>query len=184
MATVNISGVGAVNFPDNMPHSEIQKHSARLSAIHNISRRTGSIDVTRSLPFAKKLVEKGNAPPEVRHFVSSAQHAPDGREHVDFASGRHALISAGVVGGNDLVRSEFTKTLGEDLREGTGRLQGRNSQGALPPIFFLYVHSSRRQRSIRSTMNPAMKIDQPIFYPGLVLLPGDPVHSGCGFLLQ
>ena len=61
--------------------------------------------------------------------------------------------------------------------------QGRNSQRTLPSIFFLYVHSSRRQRSICSAMNPAMKINQPIFQPGLVLLPGDPVHSGSGFLL-
>src|SRR6516162_3453890 len=61
--------------------------------------------------------------------------------------------------------------------------QGRNSEWTLPSIFFLYVHSSRGQRSIRSAMNPAMKINQPIFQPGLILLPGDPVHSGSGFLL-
>jgi len=54
----------------------------------------------------------------------------------------------------------------------------------LPSIFFLYVHSSRRQRSIRSAMNPAMEINQPIFKSGFILLPGDPAHSGCGFPLQ
>jgi hypothetical protein len=53
----------------------------------------------------------------------------------------------------------------------------------LPSIFFLYVHSSRRQRSIRSAMDPAMKINQPIFEPGLLLLPGNSVHSRCGFPL-
>src|SRR5215475_2952325 len=31
--------------------------------------------------------------------------------------------------------------------------QGRNPQRALSPIFFLYVHSSRGQRSIYSAMN-------------------------------
>ena len=61
--------------------------------------------------------------------------------------------------------------------------QGRDSERTLPSIFFLYVHSSRRQRSIRSAMNPAMEINQPIFESGLILLPGDPVHSGCGFPL-
>jgi hypothetical protein len=33
-------------------------------------------------------------------------------------------------------------------------------------------------------MNPTMEIDQSIFEPGFILLPSDPVHSGCGFLLQ
>jgi hypothetical protein len=61
--------------------------------------------------------------------------------------------------------------------------QSRDSEWALPSIFFLYVHSSRRQRSIRSAMNPALEIDQPIFESGLIILPGDPVHSGCGFPL-
>src|SRR3974390_406342 len=53
--------------------------------------------------------------------------------------------------------------------------QGRDSQWTLPSIFFLYVHSSRRQRSIRSAMNPAMEIDQTIFHSGLILLPSDPL---------
>jgi hypothetical protein len=61
--------------------------------------------------------------------------------------------------------------------------QGRDSEWTLPSIFFLYVHSSRRQRSIRSAMDPAMKINQPIFEPGLLLLPGNSVHSRCGFPL-
>src|SRR5262252_1389675 len=62
--------------------------------------------------------------------------------------------------------------------------QGRDPQWTLSSIFFLYVHSSRGQRSIRSAMNPAMKIHQPIFQSGLILLPRDPVYSGCSFPLQ
>jgi len=38
-------------------------------------------------------------------------------------------------------------------------LQRRNPEWALPPIFFLDIHSSRRCRSERSAMHPAMKID-------------------------
>ena len=38
--------------------------------------------------------------------------------------------------------------------------QSRNPQWALPPIFFLYVHSSRRQRSIHSAMNSTVEIDE------------------------
>src|SRR5215831_12224589 len=38
-------------------------------------------------------------------------------------------------------------------------LQSRDSQWTLPSIFFLYVHSFRRHRSVRSAMDPAMKID-------------------------
>src|SRR2546427_11168771 len=50
-------------------------------------------------------------------------------------------------------------------------LDSRDREWALPPIFFLYVHSSRGHRSIRSAMYPAMKIDQAIFHFGLILLP-------------
>ena len=62
--------------------------------------------------------------------------------------------------------------------------QGRNPQWTLPPICFLYVHSSRWLRAIRSTMNSAVEIDQSIFQPDFILLPCDPVHSGCGFSLE
>ena len=85
---------------------------------------------------------------------------------------------------------EAEKILFIDLIEDGGHgvldeliFQGRDSEWTLPSIFFLYVHSSRRQCSIRSAMNPAMEINQPIFKSGLILLPGDPVHSGCGFPL-
>src|SRR5713101_7532505 len=62
--------------------------------------------------------------------------------------------------------------------------QGCNPQWALSPICFLYVHSSRWLRAIRSTMNSAMEIDQSIFNPDFIFLPCDPVHSGCGFSLE
>src|SRR5579864_7823801 len=62
--------------------------------------------------------------------------------------------------------------------------QSRNSQRTLSSICFLYVHSSRWLRAICSTMNSAMEIDQSIFNPEFILLPCDPVHSGCGFPLE
>src|SRR5215472_11858810 len=62
--------------------------------------------------------------------------------------------------------------------------QRRNSQWALPSICFLYVHSSRWHCSVCSAMDPGMKIDQPILDSVLVLVPSDPVHSGCGSSLQ
>src|SRR5579863_2157186 len=62
--------------------------------------------------------------------------------------------------------------------------QSRNSQWTLSSIFFLYIHSSRWLRSVRSTMHPAVQIDQSILQPGLILLPSNAVYSGCGFSLQ
>src|SRR5262249_38894517 len=61
--------------------------------------------------------------------------------------------------------------------------QGRD-QWTLPSIFFLYVHSPRRHRSICSAMNPSVEIDEPILQAGLILLPRHPIHSWCGFPLQ
>src|SRR5260370_25654847 len=57
--------------------------------------------------------------------------------------------------------------------------QGRNPQWALPSICFLYVHSSRSLRTIRSTMNSAMQFDQSIFHSDFIFLPCSPVHSVC-----
>src|SRR6476660_1641218 len=62
--------------------------------------------------------------------------------------------------------------------------QCRNPQWTLSSILFLYVDSSRRQRSVSSAMNPSVKIDEPIFQSGLILLPRYPVHPWCGFPLQ
>src|SRR5579864_2994051 len=61
--------------------------------------------------------------------------------------------------------------------------QGRDPQWTLPPIFFLYAHSPRGQRSIRPRMNPSVEIDEPILQSGLILLPR---HStpGAAFLFN
>src|SRR5664280_2236860 len=48
-------------------------------------------------------------------------------------------------------------------------LQCRDPQRTFPSIFFLYVHSSRRQRPVRSTMNPAVQVCNPTLQPGLIL---------------
>src|ERR1700756_5483539 len=72
---------------------------------------------------------------------------------------------------------EAKKILFIDLIEDGGHgvldeliFQGRDSEWTLPPIFFLYVRSSRGQRSICSAMAPALEINQSIFEPGLILL--------------
>src|SRR5215469_3293224 len=62
--------------------------------------------------------------------------------------------------------------------------QGRDSQWTLPSIFFLYVHSSRRLRSIPSAMHPTVEIDESILHVGLILLPRHSVHSRRSFPLQ
>lgn len=121
MPTIPIPHVGNVNFPDSMKPEEIQKHATRLHAIHSIAERTGTVDVTRSLPYAQKLAGKGNARAEVKHFIASAKKLPDGRHHVDFAVARHALKAVEGQGGNSPERSEVIKMLGEDLHEATAR---------------------------------------------------------------
>jgi len=63
-------------------------------------------------------------------------------------------------------------------------LQRRDPQRAFPPVFFLYVHSSRWHRSVRPAMDLAVKIDKSIFSPSLILLPRYTVHSGCSFSFQ
>src|SRR5260370_35775971 len=56
-------------------------------------------------------------------------------------------------------------------------LQRRDPQRAFPPVFFLYVHSSRSHRSLRPAINPAVHIDKSIFSPVFILLPRYTVHS-------
>src|SRR5260370_20601449 len=51
--------------------------------------------------------------------------------------------------------------------------QGRNPQWTLPPICFLYVHSSRWLRTIRSTLNSPMEIAQSLFHSLLIFRPSD-----------
>src|SRR6267142_813688 len=63
-------------------------------------------------------------------------------------------------------------------------LQRRDPQRAFPPVFFLYVHSSRWHRSVHPAMDPAVQIDKSIFPPGFILLPRYSVYSWCRFSLQ
>ena len=121
MPRVNIPRVGAVNFPDSMSREDIQKHAGRLHRIAEISDRTATVDVTRSLPFAKKAIAKGDTSPALAHFVSETRKLPDGRDHVDFATGRHTLKATPPGDGKNFERSEFRKLLQEDLNEATSR---------------------------------------------------------------
>src|SRR5215469_4866419 len=63
-------------------------------------------------------------------------------------------------------------------------LQRRDPQRTLPSVCFLYIDSSGWHRSIGSTMNSAMQVDESILHAGFILLPGNPVHSWCSFPLQ
>src|ERR1035441_5470859 len=54
----------------------------------------------------------------------------------------------------------------------------RDREWTLSSICFLYVHSSRGQRSIGPAMNSAMKIGQSILQSGFILLPRYAVYSG------
>jgi hypothetical protein len=125
MPKVIIPKVGSVNFPDSMSTEDVRKHAGRLHRIANVSERTGSVDVTRSLPFAKKAIAAGNNSPALAHFVSKAEHLPSGRDHVDFATGRHAL-KATAGSGKDFNQAEFHRLLHEDLAEATARAGTRS----------------------------------------------------------
>jgi hypothetical protein len=120
MTTVSIPKVGEVNFPDSMSAEDIRKHSGRMHRLAGISARTGPVDVTRSLPFAKKSIASGNNSPDLAHFVSKAEHIPSGRHVIDFGTGRHAYKSL-PSDGKDLNVSEFRRLLHEDLSEATSR---------------------------------------------------------------
>src|SRR5258705_10100373 len=54
----------------------------------------------------------------------------------------------------------------------------------LPPVNLRYIDSSRRSCPIRSTVHPAVKIGQPTFQPGFILLPRHPIYSGRCLPLQ
>lgn len=120
MPLVSIPNVGDVEFPDSLSTEEIHKHSGRLHKIADISTRTGSVNVTRSLPFAKKAIAKGSTHPALTHFVSQTEKLADGRDHVDFATGRHALKATEGAGKN-FEQAEFHRLLNEDLQEATSR---------------------------------------------------------------
>lgn len=120
MPNVSVPQVGDVNFPDSMGAEDIRKSSSRLHKIADISTRTGGVDVTRSLPFAKKAITAGDNNPALTHFVNQAEHLPDGRDHIEFATGRHTLKSLPADGKN-FERSEFRRLLQDDLQEATSR---------------------------------------------------------------
>jgi hypothetical protein len=63
-------------------------------------------------------------------------------------------------------------------------LQCCDAQRALPPIGLRYIDSPRRPCPIRSTAHPAMKIRQPTFQPGFILLPRHSIYSGRCLPLQ
>jgi hypothetical protein len=48
------------------------------------------------------------------------------------------------------------------MAEDVHQLAATDREWTLPPIFFVYIHSSRWHHSIGSAMNSAMKIGQPI----------------------
>jgi hypothetical protein len=125
MAKVTIPKVGDVNFPDSMSAEDIRKHAGRLHRIAQISEKTGTVDVTASLPYARKAIAAGNNSPALAHFVASAEHLPSGRDAVDFATGRHAL-KATTGSGNDLTQAEFRRLLQEDLNDATSRAGTRS----------------------------------------------------------
>src|SRR5215472_11754545 len=63
-------------------------------------------------------------------------------------------------------------------------LQRRDPERPLPAIRFRNVHPSRWLRSISAAVDPAVQIGEPIFQPGLVLVPCDAVHSRRSLTLQ
>ena len=101
----------------------------------------------------------------------------------------HPAHHAGYAPGENHTRTE--KVLFVNLVEDSDHsvlddliFQGCYPKWTLPSILFLDIHPSRRQRSVRSSMHPAMKINQSILNSGLVLVPCDPVYARCGFPLQ
>ena len=101
-----------------MSEEEVRKVSSRLHRIEDISSRTGSV-VTRSVQFARQANAKDNNP-VLSHFLSKVEHLADGRDHIDFATGRHTLKSLPADGKNFDV-SEFRRLLESDLKEATER---------------------------------------------------------------
>src|SRR5205085_10422936 len=63
-------------------------------------------------------------------------------------------------------------------------LQRRNAQRPFPAVGFRNIHSPRWLRSIGASANPAVKILEAIFLPGLVLLPRQTIYSWGSLPLQ
>src|ERR1700739_3113087 len=62
-------------------------------------------------------------------------------------------------------------------------LNSRDAQRTLPPVGLRYIDSPWRVRPVRSTMNPAVKIDESILQSGFILLPRHAIYSGRGLTL-
>jgi hypothetical protein len=119
MPRVNIPHVGAVNFPDDMPHSEIQQKASHFHRLGQLSTATGSVDVTRSAGFAERNQQHA---PEMKDFVGKAESLPDGRKHATLLDAHNTfrqLQSVPLM--KNLPRSEFKKLLHEDIQESTKR---------------------------------------------------------------
>src|SRR3990172_581911 len=54
----------------------------------------------------------------------------------------------------------------------------------LPPLGLRNLHSPGWLRSVSAAVNPAVKIDQPTFQSGLILVPRDAVYPRSGFPFQ
>src|SRR5258706_6590020 len=63
-------------------------------------------------------------------------------------------------------------------------LQRRDAQRSFPAVGFRNIHSPRWQRPIGASVNPAVKILEAIFLPGLVLLPRHTIYSWGSLPLQ
>src|SRR5215471_2790593 len=63
-------------------------------------------------------------------------------------------------------------------------LQCRDTQRTLPPIGFGYPDSSRRLRSIGSTMNSSRQVGEPCLQVLSIFFPRHPIHSRCRLFLQ
>src|SRR5258706_15279223 len=63
-------------------------------------------------------------------------------------------------------------------------LQRRDAQRALPPVRLRNIDSPRGLCPIRSTVHPAVQIDESILQPGFILLPRHAVYSGRSLTLK
>ena len=63
-------------------------------------------------------------------------------------------------------------------------LQRRDAQRTLPPVGLRNIDSSRGLCPIRSTVHPAVQIDESILQSGFILLPRHAIDSRCSLALQ
>ena len=146
MPSVNIPHVGVVNFPDNMPHSEIQEKAAHFHRIGKLSAATPSVDVTRSAGFAERNQQHA---PEMRQFLGKTESLPDGRRHASLMDAHNTLRQVqsplkSLPTSTAMPRSEFKKLLHEDIIESTKRAG----------TFSEYQNAAQPQTSSASPMQP------------------------------